>query len=289
MFYKDSEIEIRHQRVIPRLGSIQHAVFDHDGTISTLRYGWERIMAPMMMRSIVGKKIETLSKTLLDQVQIRVDEFIDASTGIQTILQMEGLIQLVEEFAMVPGDHILDKFGYKNIYNTALMEMVNQRIKNIRSEILTADKYILKGVTGFLKCLKDLGVKLYLASGTDLEDVINEAELLGYADLFEKRIYGSVGDVSKYSKRMVINQIISENGLLGEELLVVGDGPVEIQECVKSGGISIGVASDELRTFGLNKQKRTRLIEAGADLIIPDFLQMELLINLLFRQEARNC
>jgi len=88
---------------------------------------------------------------------------------------------------------------------------------------------------------------------------------------------------------MVIYQIISENGLLGEELLVVGDGPVEIQECVKSGGISIGVASDELRTFGLNKKKRNRLIEAGADLIIPDFLQMELLIKLLFRQEARSC
>jgi phosphoglycolate phosphatase-like HAD superfamily hydrolase len=243
----------------------------------------------MMMRSIVGKKYETLSKTLLDQVQIRVDEFIDASTGIQTILQMEGLIQLVKEFAMVPGDHILDKFGYKNIYNTALMEMVNKRIKNIRSEILTADKYIVKGVTGFLKCLKERGVELYLASGTDKEDVINEAELLGYADLFEKRIYGSVGDVRKYSKRMVINHIISENRLTGEELLVVGDGPVEIQECVKSGGISIGVASDELRTFGLNKKKRTRLIEAGADLIIPDFLQMELLINLLFRQEARSC
>jgi phosphoglycolate phosphatase-like HAD superfamily hydrolase len=169
------------------------------------------------------------------------------------------------------------------------MDMVNVRIKNIRSKILSADKYILKGVTGFLKSLKNMGVKLYLASGTDLEDVINEAELLGYADLFEKRIYGSVGDVRKYSKRMVINQIISKNGLLGEELLVVGDGPVEIQECVKSGGISIGIASDELRTFGLNKKKRTRLIEAGADLIIPDFLQTELLINLLFRQEARSC
>ena len=289
MYYKDSEIEIRHQKVIPRLGSIQHAVFDHDGTISTLRYGWEKIMAPMMMKAVVGKKFETLSKTLLDRVQNRVDKFIDATTGIQTILQMEGLIQLVEEFAMVPAEHISDKFGYKNIYNTALMEMVNKRIQNIKNETLTADKYIIRGVTDFLKSLKERGVKLYLASGTDKEDVINEAELLGYADLFEKRIYGSVGDVPKYSKRMVINQIISENGLLGKELLVVGDGPVEIQECVKSGGISIGLASDERRTFGLDEHKRVRLIEAGADLIIPDFLQLELLIDLLFRQETKSC
>lgn len=289
MYYKDSEIEIRHQKVIPRLGSIQHAVFDHDGTISTLRYGWEKIMAPMMMKAVVGKKFETLSKTLLDRVQNRVDKFIDATTGIQTILQMEGLIQLVEEFAMVPAEHISDKFGYKNIYNTALMEMVNKRIQNIKNETLTADKYIIRGVTDFLKSLKERGVKLYLASGTDKEDVINEAELLGYADLFEKRIYGSVGDVRKYSKRMVINQIISENGLLGKQLLVVGDGPVEIQECVKSGGISIGLASDERRTFGLDEHKRVRLIEAGADLIIPDFLQLELLIDLLFRQETKSC
>ena len=50
------------------------------------------------------------------------------STGIQTILQMEGLVELVKEFDLVPNNEIRDKFGYKEVYNDALMEMVSKRI-----------------------------------------------------------------------------------------------------------------------------------------------------------------
>ena len=65
--------------------------------------------------------------------------------------------------------------------------------------------------------------------------MINEAEILGYADLFDGGIYGSVSDIRKYSKKMIINRIIQENKLAGNELAVFGDGPVEMRECVKSG------------------------------------------------------
>jgi phosphoglycolate phosphatase-like HAD superfamily hydrolase len=37
----------------------------------------------------------------------------------------------------------------------------------------------------FLKALKQRGIKLYLASGTDRQDVVAESEALGYADLFK--------------------------------------------------------------------------------------------------------
>jgi hypothetical protein len=56
---------------------------------------------------------------------------------------------------------------------------------------------------------------------------------------------------------------------------------VEIRETRKRGGITIGVASDEKKRFGLNPVKRTRLIKAGADIIIPDFTQTEQLLKLL--------
>ncbi|MCK5776251.1 MAG: hypothetical protein KAH25_08745, partial [Bacteroidales bacterium] len=86
----------------------------------------------------------------------------------------------------------------------------------------------------------------------------------------------------KYSKKMVIEKIISDNNLKGNALMVVGDGPVEIKECNRIGGIAVGIASDELRRYGLNEEKRTRLIKAGADIIIPDFSQAELLNKMLF-------
>jgi hypothetical protein len=46
------------------------------------------------------------------------------------------------------------------------------------------------------------------------------------------------------------------------------------------------VASDEVRRFGLNPGKRSRLIQAGADLIVPDFSQWRRLLELL-RIEGR--
>jgi hypothetical protein len=64
-------------------------------------------------------------------------------------------------------------------------------------------------------------------------------------------------------------------------LVMFGDGPVEIRETRRSHGLAIGVASDEVRRFGLNPAKRARLIRAGADLIIPDFSQAPALLRTL--------
>jgi phosphoglycolate phosphatase-like HAD superfamily hydrolase len=210
-------------------------------------------------------------------------EFIDMSTGIQTIVQMEGLVDMVDEFNFVPKNEILDKFGYKKLYNDALMEVVNKRIEKFKSGQLSMEDFTLKGAVDFLKLLKKKGVKLYLASGTDKEDVLNEAEVLGYAGLFDDEIHGAIGDITKYSKKMVIDKIISDHDLKGEELVVFGDGPVEIKESVRFDGIAIGVASDEVRRYDLNPEKRSRLIRSGAHFIIPDFSQPEKLMNLLFK------
>lgn len=278
-----TEFEICNKSVITYLGNIKHAIFDHDGTISTLREGWEKIMEPVMIKAILGDKFKTADKALYDAVHNRVVNYIDVSTGIQTIVQMEGLVKLVDEFDIIPKNEILDKFEYKEIYNDALMQMVNKRIEKLKKGELSIEDFEVKGAVWFLNDLKSRGVKLYLASGTDREDVINEAKVMGYADLFEGEIHGAVGDINKYSKKMVIEKIIRENNLNGNELLVCGDGPVEIKECHKSSGIAIGIASDEIRRFGLNPEKRTRLIKAGADVLITDFSQANALHKLLFR------
>ena len=75
---------------------------------------------------------------------------------------------------------------------------------------------------------------------------------------------------------------MSENNLQGPELGVFGDGPVEIRECRKRNGLAVGVASDEIRRHGLNPDKRTRLVKAGAHAIVPDFSQHDRLSRLLF-------
>jgi len=279
-FLKGSELELI-EEPSSSLG-IRYAIFDHDGTISTLRQGWEEIMEPMMLRSIFGGNYSGVDSVVLQRITKRVKQFIDKTTGIQTIAQMQGLIELVREFGYVPAERILDAAGYKHIFNVELKALVNKRLDKLASGQLSIDDFTLKGAVPFLRALAKQGVKLYLASGTDDADVKEEAERLGYADLFNGGIYGSVGDVTQDAKKVVLERILGEVGSGGyNELVSFGDGPVEMRETVKRGSYAVGIASDEVRRFGMHLDKRTRLICAGAKAIIPDFSQSDLLWKFL--------
>jgi len=278
-YLEGTEIEI-----IRRPGGeleIRHAIFDHDGTLSTLREGWERIMEPMMIRAILGPRYADADETLYHKVVDRVREYIDKTTGVQTLVQMQGLVEMVRQFGCVPEGEILDMHGYKARYNEALLAVVRKRIEKLRRGELSVEYFQIAGARAFLRRLVERGVRLYLASGTDQADVIAEAEALGYADCFQGGIFGAVGDVNVEAKRVVLERIISQHGLGGGSLVTFGDGPVEIRETHKRGGLCVGLASDEPRRFGLNPLKRARLIRAGADLIVPDFTQIDPLLELL--------
>jgi len=280
IYLPDTEIEIITKwKEKPQ---IKHAIFDHDGTISTLREGWELIMGPMMIKAILGDKFLEADESLYQKVKARSDEFIDKTTGIQTLVQMKGLIELIREFGCVPEDKILDEFGYKKIYNDELLIMVKVREEKFLKDELSLEDFTLKNAVPFLQKLHDAGVKLYLASGTDEADVKSEAHVLGYDHLFEGRIYGAVGDITKEAKKIVLDRILNS---IGESafgtIATFGDGPVEMRETKKRDGIAIGIASNELRRYGLNENKRTRLIKAGADIIVPDFSQIPQLLSLL--------
>ncbi|MCK5277692.1 MAG: carbohydrate kinase, partial [Cyclobacteriaceae bacterium] len=116
-YLPDTEFELCNDQVLSQLGDIKHAVFDHDGTISTLREGWEEIMEPVMIKAILGDQYDSVDQAGYNEIVKQSKEFINKTTGIQTIYQMEGLIKLIEEFGYVPKEKILDKFEYKEIYN----------------------------------------------------------------------------------------------------------------------------------------------------------------------------
>lgn len=274
-----TEIEI--VRDLPAGLEVQHAIFDHDGTISTLREGWEQIMEPMMIRAILGQRYADADETLYHKVVDTVRRFIDKTTGIQTLSQMQGLVELVRQFGCVPEKDILDIHGYKAVYNEKLLAMVQARVEKLRRGERDAADFLIKKVLEVLEFLHARGVKLYMASGTDQDDVVAEAEALGYANLFEGGIFGAVGDVNVEAKRDVLERIFRENSLSGTSVAVFGDGPVEMREARKRGGVAVGIASDEVRRFGANPLKRARLIRAGADLVTPDFSQWSALVKTL--------
>jgi phosphoglycolate phosphatase-like HAD superfamily hydrolase len=256
-------------RPLPTRLTIRHAVFDHDGTITTLRRGWEAIMEPVMVRAILG-----------DEITDRVRRLIDETTGIQTLVQMRCLVELVREFGRVPEQQILDEHGYKAIYKKALDARVERRIADLRREG-RMDGVLVPGVVEWLGRLRQAGVRLYLCSGTDVEDVIRDADLLGISRWFDGGIHGAVGDVHTEAKRIVLDRIMAQIAQEAGHVVTFGDGPVEIRETRSRGGLAIGVATDETSLGRLNPAKRARLIAAGADIIISDFSQPDRLAECL--------
>jgi phosphoglycolate phosphatase-like HAD superfamily hydrolase len=278
-FYPGSDIEVIVDP--PRDARPAHVVFDFDGTLSTLREGWEQVMEPVMVRSILGDAYKSVSAEAFAAVSSAAREFIDRTTGIQTLVQMQGLVGLVRRFGYVAEKDILDERGYKEIYNTELLDIVRARLAKIEAGQLERSDFHMKNASAVVEALRSRGMKLYLASGTDVEDVRAEAAALGFADFFEGRIYGSVGDVNVEAKRVVLDRIFRDNAIAPQALVTIGDGPVEMRETRKRGGIAVGVCSDERRRFGANLAKRRRLVRGGATLLLPDFTDLDSLLAVL--------
>ncbi len=255
-------------------GKFKHVLFDFDGTISLLREGWQGIMRPMMAEMIGGDEAHR------EAIGKRITDFIDETTGLQTILQMEGLVELVLEYGFVPEEEVLDAQGYRRIYNDALMGPLNARIQKLAKGELTRDALSVAGSRAFVAAVAAQGPSLYIFSGTNQADVRNEANNLG-VDAYFTDIWGALRTVKEFSKEKILTEMIEKHDLHGAEILIVGDGPVEIRLAHERGCVSLGVASDEANG-GLDPVKRARLLGAGADIIVPDFKNGRALVEYLF-------
>jgi len=287
-FLENTHIEIINPH-IPR-GHIRHALFDFDGTVSLIREGWQGVMIPMMVEVLLEippfDRAQDRRHESEEEVYAVVTDFVDRLTGKQTIYQM---IQLCQEVRQRGGEP-LDPLEYKWMYLARLWERIKGRVAGLKSGEIEPAEMMVLGAVPMLEALRARGVSCYLASGTDEVYVLDEAAALGLSSYFAS-IYGALDDYQNYSKRMVIERILDENHLSGPEFVTFGDGYVEIEDIKAVGGIAVGVASDEGRPTGgyvnrqgINEWKRQRLIEAGADLIIPDFHEHERLVAYLFAE-----
>jgi len=272
-----SWIEILNPNVRLKVGHIKYALIDFDGTISVIRQGWEDVMIPLMIEMICDGNPPT------PEIEKEVREYVDYSTGILTIKQMEWLAEAVRRYGISKNPRT--PYEYKRIYNQRLLVKVEQRLEKLRSGELNPDDLMIMGSRKFLEELYRRGITMYLASGTDHEYVLQEASALKITQYFRGGIYGALDHTEAHTKERIIRRILDENNLHGNELLVVGDGPVEIRNAKSRDALALGVATDEVRRCGLNLRKRKRLIDAGADLIIPDFTRHDEIISFLFEEK----
>ena len=214
-----------------------------------------------------------------------VEEFVWTLTGKETIYQMKALAAAILE----RGGRPLDPFAYKKMYLERLGWKIGDRLEGLRNGSISPEMYLVPGARGFLGSLAQLGMPLYLASGTDDDSVKEEAGLLGLAEFFPGRIFGAHDDGAGFSKAQLVQRILSRttgtrDGFAPEELLVFGDGYVEIEEVKKAGGIAVGLATSEPDCRKVDSWKRRRLIAAGADFIMPNYLELDQLHTFLFEK-----
>lgn len=262
-----------------QLGVIRHVLFDFDGTLSLLRQGWEGVMTPMMLEMICGDKPPS------PEICAEVQAYIEQSTGILTIRQMEWLAGVVRRFGL--SDDPKTTSEYKTIYVQRILKVVEERLHYLNRGLCTPDEMMVHGARAFLKGLVDKGIQIFLASGTDHEYVLSEASSLRIEGYFEGKIYGALDESEANDKAKVIERILRENHLHGNELLVVGDGPVEMRAAVAAGALTLGVAINEIARWGWNLDKIRRLSKAGTAMLVADFCQAGAITEFLFQNEVK--
>jgi phosphoglycolate phosphatase len=243
---------------------ISHVLFDFDGTLSLIRQGWPEVMVPMfveMLPPLAGDTEEARRQLCYDDI-MRLN-------GKQTIYQM---IQLADRIK-ARGGSPREPLWYKHEYLRRLEEHIRYRLDGLRSGALRPDDLLVYGSRQMLDLLQQGGFPLYLASGTDETFVKQESDLLDLTRYFGRHIYGALDDYKQFSKKMVIERILRENGIDGGQLLSFGDGYVEIENTKEVGGLAVAVASDEGHNGSgqFDAWKRSRLLGVGAEVVIPDF------------------
>lgn len=207
-----------------------------------------------------------------------VEEFVARLTGKETIYQMMELAEQVR----LRGGEPEDPKVYKKMYLDALHETIKDRLEDLRSGRVSPEAHLVPGSRALLEDLKSRGLKLFLASGTDHDNVVEEAKLLDVYRYFDGGVFGALDDLSKFSKALLVRQIVETSEYKGEEFLGFGDGYVEIEVVKQAGGIAVGVASEEPHCQTIDAWKRNRLAGVGADFIVANFQNLNGLNAALF-------
>jgi beta-phosphoglucomutase-like phosphatase (HAD superfamily) len=254
-------------------GKFRAVLFDFDGTLSLIRRNWQNVMIPMMVDVLAA----TGTAESPTELHAHVEEFVMRLNGKQTIYQM---MQLVEEVNL-RGGQPRTPLEYKHQYHDLLWAQIGHRVAGLQEGTIAPEELSVPGAHRLLDRLSELGLTLWLASGTDLKYVQDELRALRLDRYFGPRVYGALDNHRDFSKALIIERMIHEMGVAGDELLAFGDGFVEIEETRRVGGVAIGVASEEETRSGVNAWKRQRLLRAGADVIIGDYRCQDELLGML--------
>ena len=240
------------------------------------------------------------------------DQFCIESAGLSALTQMEWAIRRAVQEGNIKvscdketNSQIIDRINngieyYDDLPETSEMrEMLKEqtprlfklyeavlngfcRDKNLIKAKENPEIFRIKGSMEFLQFLKDNGVKNYFVTGAVVEKGMGmheEVEALGYKIGENELIEALIGSTwtEKMPKDMVMQKLLKELGVKGENVLVIGDGRAEIQAGVQMGAF---VVSRLPENADFQRELHKKL---GTNIIIKDFCDKEFLS--LFKDE----
>jgi len=290
-----------------KVEKITHAFHDVDGTHSLIRQ-WEPVMS-IVLNNVIdngldraddANEVTRLINLSGTAILPETDRFCVESAGLSALTQMEWAIRrAIENDVITPdcdtsrnseiiekiwqGFEVFDDYNESPVLTEFLKENTPKlflqyekvlngacRDKNLESARKNPDEWLVKGSKGFMRMLKDKGVKNYFVTGAVIEKgkgMWEEIEALGFEIGRDKLVEDVLGSTwtEKIPKNIVMKRLCEKMQIDGKCVLVVGDGRSEI-----SAGVGLG-AFTVSRLNKTAKRQRELHMQLGTNMIIEDF------------------
>ncbi len=292
---------------------IKYAFHDIDGTHSLIR-DWPPVMSICLYDVIANGLPEDFDskeneRRLIEECGTKVlpetDRFCIESAGLSAHTQMEWAIRRAVEEGTVKincdmklnseiikmiwaGKETFEEFAETDQMNKMLAEktprlfklyeaVLNRycRDKNLEKAKINPESFQVPGSVGFMKFLKDNGVKNYFVTGAVVEKgmgMYEEVEGLGYkigeGELVEA-VFGSTW-TEKMPKETVMKKLLKDLDTEGKNVLVAGDGRAEILAGAKMGALVIS------RLPETAEYQRKLHKQLGSNIIVKDYTDEKL-------------
>ena len=243
----------------PLLRPLKAAFFDYDGTISLIVDGWQELFLDIFRETLNrmpgGNSVS----------ESRIREIIDHNNGKQSLAQAESLAEEVRKLGGTP----LAPQVYLDDYFDRLNKLSQPRIAEVKAG--NRNKYLVPGVCDLLATLKKHGIVICLASGSPENVVRDGLDMFGLTEYFDGGIHGVRLGRNDFCKADILDRFLKRHGFQGDEVVGFGDGVAEIGDVHNVGGLAVGIVRIESPNG-----PRNSLIEAGADWIISDYIDLPL-------------
>jgi phosphoglycolate phosphatase-like HAD superfamily hydrolase len=289
---------IRQEQLRPASGrKIKMAVLDWDGTVSLTCEGWHVITAPLMVSIIMGTEFsqeewrmlaesaaregwtreitpavqELINKGKIDRELLgSVMYYLDDSLGTPSSEIMAWAVERAEERGRRFPDR--EEFLRENILFAQYEVEGLGNPASLRSLRLNMPLEAIS-VAGSINKIKEMyrnGIRVGLASAAPQEVLEAEVRVFGLSEYIRpENIKGDRG-TPDCGKNILIRRIIEENADIisnPSEVLICGDGSVEMRVGKELGATLVGVAARHKPGVA------EKLRRAGAQFVIEDFVQ----------------